>query len=90
MKVAIRLLRSKEYSSTDTLEKGIVMIRNRIVLLVAFFFPLLMQAQSSKPIWDIDLAQIGYQGRPPERAGPTGTGRPSLEGTRIGSGPTCP
>jgi hypothetical protein len=44
---------------------GLVLIRRRFILLACFFFPLLMQAQASKPLWEIDLAKFGYQGRPP-------------------------
>jgi hypothetical protein len=41
------------------------MVRNRIVLLAMFFLPLLMQPQTSRPLWEIDLSKFGYQGRPP-------------------------
>jgi hypothetical protein len=41
------------------------LIRQRFVLLAWFFFPLLIQAQPPKPLWEIDLANFGYQGRPP-------------------------
>src|ERR1017187_3646317 len=41
------------------------MIRNRFVLLALFFFPFLLQPQSAKPLWQVDLSSFGYQGRPP-------------------------
>ncbi len=41
------------------------MIRNRVVLLASFFLPLLMQSQTPKPLWKIDLSKFDYQGRPP-------------------------
>lgn len=41
------------------------MIRNRLVLLALFFFPLMLQPQSAKPLWGTRLSSFGYQGRPP-------------------------
>jgi hypothetical protein len=41
------------------------MLWKRCVLLALFFFPLLMQPQSPKPVWEIELSNFGYQGRPP-------------------------
>jgi hypothetical protein len=40
-------------------------MRNRLVLLALFFSPLLLQPQSAKPLWEIELSNFGYQGRPP-------------------------
>jgi hypothetical protein len=37
----------------------------RCVLLALFFFPMLLQPQSSKAVWEIELSNFGYQGRPP-------------------------
>lgn len=42
-----------------------MMTRNRFVPLALFLFPLLLQPQSAKPVWQIDLTSFGYQGRPP-------------------------
>ena len=41
------------------------MIRNRFVLLALLFFPLVLRPQSAKPLWEIELSNVGYQGRPP-------------------------
>jgi hypothetical protein len=40
-------------------------IRNRFLLLALFFLPLVMRAQSPKPLWETNLSKFGYQGRPP-------------------------
>jgi hypothetical protein len=41
------------------------MTRNPVVLMALFSLPLLMQPQTSKPLWEVDLSKFDYQGRPP-------------------------